>query len=81
MSALTLTKCGVAMFLHPLAYSHALLATDSFELIIIHCEKYLARFRFNAIVVASCRHLYHLFCALIYFRKTNKCAKLDCDQV
>jgi hypothetical protein len=41
----------------------------------------LLGFHFNDIIVCSCRHLYHPFCAALHFKDNNKCANPLCGQV
>ena len=41
----------------------------------------LKHFPIHDIVVASCRHFYHPWCALSHFRSHQSCADVDCPAV
>ena len=72
---------GVPMFLHPVPCPTRAPRNEGFEVTMLRCEKCLLGFTFNDVIVCSCRHLYHPFCALMHFRATNACAKVDCSKI
>jgi hypothetical protein len=68
---------------HPLCNHDAQVDKPNF-LKILPCVVFLCAFPHNDIVVFTCRHLYHPWCALIRFRQVasvwNHVAKQSCPQ-
>jgi hypothetical protein len=81
MDSLLRFKAGLLMFPHPLPYPVGLSAAVDFEVVVSCCEKCLVGFGFNDIILTSCRHSYHPFCALMHFRDNNSCAKPSCRKL
>jgi hypothetical protein len=48
---------------------------------VTNCVFCMESFNDNDMVVSSCRHLYHPWCAVIHFRHTRTCASYDCSKV
>ena len=81
LEALNLQTTSVLVFLHRVPCPIGIPGNKGFEVTVSHCEKCLLGFSFNDVIVCSCRHLYHLFCALMHFTTTNACAKVDCSKI
>jgi hypothetical protein len=81
MDSLLRFKAGLPMFPHPLPYPVGSSSAADFEVVLSRCEKCLVGFGFNDIILSSCRHSYHPFCALMHFRASNSCAKPSCRKL
>ena len=81
MDSLIRFKAGLPMFPHPLPYPVGSSSFAEFEVLVSRCEKCLVGFGFNDIILSSCRHSYHPFCALMHFRVSNCCAKPSCGKM
>jgi hypothetical protein len=53
-------------------------APESRSIVVTVCSLCAAEFPDWDVIVASCQHLYHPWCALIVFGKANKCVHEDC---
>lgn len=71
-------QSGVAIFPHPLPYPVAHFDEEGFALKITHCVKCKAGFRFNDVILSSCRHAYHPWCAALHYKKSYHCAYQPC---
>jgi hypothetical protein len=78
-----LKKGGTPALLHPhpMLYESEVGDACLSALKITTCELYRYDFEFNDIIVASCRHLYHPWCAGTHFNDSNLCADDECGQI
>ena len=81
MDSLMRFKVGLPMFPHPLPYPLGSSPVADFDVVDSRCEKCFIGFAFNDIILSSCRHSYHPFCALLHFRASNSCAKPSCKKL
>ena len=72
-------KGSFAIFPHPLCYPSESIDPRCDLLRITDCICCRCPFVFNDIVVASCRHLYHPWCATVHFRVNTRCFDKSCD--
>jgi hypothetical protein len=72
---------GVGLFPHPVPYPLLAGNDKGYALRISECTKYNSGFPLNDVVIASCRHSYHPWCATLHFRNSNTCAVWACTTV
>jgi hypothetical protein len=70
---------GFVMFPHLLCYPYEPLDPRSDLLQITHCVFCRCGFLYNDVVVASCRHLYHPWCAMVHFKLHTQCFDSSCN--
>lgn len=70
---------GFVMYPHPLCYPSEPLDRRCDLLQITHCVFCKSGFLYNDAIVASCRHLYHPWCAMVHFRLHTRCFDSSCD--
>ena len=69
---------------HPMCYgTHSQTETCNSlnHMMVTNCAVCLKPFPIQDIIVGSCRHLYHPWCALSHFRVNQTCAAVDCPAV
>jgi hypothetical protein len=64
----------VAVLPHPIPYPGAGYEDNGFAVKITVCVKCHSGLCFSDIILSSCRHVYHPWCACVYFRNSNTCA-------
>lgn len=81
MKSLKKKGSGLALFPHPLCYPSAPHAPLTDLLKVSDCEYCRCGFLHNDIVVASCRHLYHPWCAIVHFGSSARCFNATCNSL
>lgn len=72
---------GFALHPHPITSSISSRLNDHGYIKITNCVVCDLPFPFSDILVCSCRHLYHPWCAITWFRVSWKCKEKTCESI
>lgn len=72
---------GFALHPHPITSSISFPLDDHGYIKIANCVVCDLSFPFSDILVCSCRHLYHPWCAITWFRTSWKCKEKSCESI
>ena len=74
-------RSGLALHPHPMCNSIGQEEWDCDYLKLCNCVLCESPFTYNDIVVCSCRHLYHPWCAVSWFSSSSRCVDKSCSHV
>ena len=81
LSNLRSGRPGLALHPHPMCNSLELEVMDSDSIMVTNCVLCDCPFSYNDILVCSCRHVYHPWCAVSWFSTSVKCVEKSCSVV